>query len=239
VAEETRFNSKGEFLSSGGSPAAVSMLWSAAMRRLSVLVVVCVLSAFFGHAWGFDYRIDPNASHSEQFRFAFASKSPLISSPGPAEALKAGVPHEYASAMTWYRVALSHGYEPPLVTRSWVYSDQLPEPLQWAWSAPNGDLVARTGKGSFLLSFEDSRKNWFRELNCRLVHWPGGDAQAIMNCNDGTQRTMLIPEEGGVVIGNVQYQRAFQQAPVNFDDVLPEGYVPVGVAAEPIDQSIE
>ena len=45
-----------------------------------------------------------------------------------------------------------------------------------------------------------------------------------MNCNDGTQRTMLIPEEGGVVIGNVQYQRAFQQAPVNFDDALPDSY---------------
>ena len=130
--------------------------------------------------------------------------------------------------MTWYRVALAQGYEPPLVTRSWIYSDQLPEPLQWAWSAANGDLVARTGRGSFLLAFEDSQKNWFRELNCRLVQWPGGDAQAIMNCNDGTQRTMLIPEEGGVVIGNVQYQRAFQQAPVNFDDAPPEGDAPTG-----------
>jgi hypothetical protein len=212
---------------------------SKAMKRLSVLVGAFVLSALSGLAWGFDYRIDPDAAHSKQFRLAFADKSPLIANPGPAEALNTGVPHEYASAMTWYRVALSHGYEPPLVTHSWVYSDQLPEPLQWAWSAPNGDLVARVGKGSFLLSFEDSRKNWFRELNCRLVQWPGGDAQAIMNCNDGTQRTMLIPEEGGVVIGNVQYSRAFQQAPVNFDEALPESYAPVGVTAEPVDQSIE
>lgn len=196
------------------------------MWRLSILVGAFLLSAFSGLAWGFDYRIDPNASHSSQFRFAFASKSPLISSPGPADTLKAGIPHEYASAMTWYRVALSRGFQPPLVAQSWVYGDQLPEPLQYAWSAPNGDLVARTGRGSFLLSFEDSRKNWFRELNCRLVQWPDGDAQAIMTCNDGTQRTMLIPEEGGVVIGNVQYRRAFQQAPVRFDDALPEGYEP-------------
>jgi hypothetical protein len=191
-----------------------------------------LLPALSGLAWGFDNRIDPGATHILQFSFDFAAKSPLISSPGPADALKAGIPHEYASAMTWYRVALAHGYQPPLVVRSWVYSDQLPEPLQWAWSAPNGDLVARTGKGSFLLSFEDSGKNWFRELNCRLVHWPGGDAQAVMNCNDGTQRTMLIPEEGGVVIGNVQYQRAFQQAPVNFDEALPQSYVPAAAIPE-------
>lgn len=190
------------------------------MKRLSALAGALILSAFSGLAWGFDERIDPAATHSVQFRFGFASTSDLISM--PADTLKTGVPHEYASAMTWYRVALAQGYQPPLVTRSWIYSDQLPEPLQYAWSAPNGDLVARTGKGAFLLSFEDNDKNWFRELSCRMIHWPGGDAQAVMNCNDGTQRTMLIPEEGGVVIGNVQYKRAFQQAPVSFDDLLPQ-----------------
>src|SRR5688572_10153136 len=129
-----------------------------AMKRVSVLVGAFMLSVLSGLAWGFDNRIDPTATHSLQFRFDFASKSPLVST--PPDTLKTGVPHEYASAMTWYRVALAQGYQPPLVTRSWIYSDQLPEPLQWAWSAPNGDLVARTGKGSFLLSFEDSGKNW-------------------------------------------------------------------------------
>jgi len=208
----------------------------AAMRGMSVFVGVLLTSVLSGQASGFDYRIDPSTSHSSQYRLSFAERSPLISDPGPAGALKAGVPHEYASAMTWYRVALASGYEPPLVARPGVYSDQLPEPLQWTWSAPNGDLVARTGKGSFLLSFEDAGKNWFRELSCRLVHWPGGDAQAVMNCNDGTQRTMLIPEEGGVVIGNVQYQRAFQQAPVNFDAAQPESYAP---AASPEQHSVE
>lgn len=209
------------------------------MKRVPVLVGAVLASVISGQALGFDYRIDPSAPHSSQFRFAFAEKSPLAVKPAAVEAVTAGVPAEYASAMTWYRVALSQGYQPPLVLQSWLYSDELPEPLQWAWSAPNGDLVARTGKGSFLLSFEDSGKNWFRELNCRMIHWPGGDAQAVMNCNDGTQRTMLIPEEGGVMIGNVQYRRAFQQAPVNFNEALPASQVPTGVAAEPIDQSIE
>jgi hypothetical protein len=191
------------------------------MRHLRVLIAAFSMFVLGGQAWGFDYRIDPSTPHSSQYRLSFAQKSPLVSTPPAAEGLEAGVPPEYASAMTWYRVALANGYRPPVVAPSWVYGKQLPEPLQFAWSAPNGDLVARTGKGSFLLSFEDSGKNWFRELNCRMVQWPDGDAQAIINCNDGTQRTMVIPEEGGVVIGNVQYKRAFQQAPVSFDDTLP------------------
>ena len=113
----TRILIKIKFPALPGSPSADSVIWSAAMKRLSVLVGAFVLSALSGLAWGFDYRIDPAASHSSQFRFTFADKSPLIASPGPVGALKTGVPHEYASAMTWYRVALSQGYKPPLVTR--------------------------------------------------------------------------------------------------------------------------
>ncbi len=192
------------------------------MRRLSVLVCAVVGFVASGRAFGFDYRIDPSESQKSPFRFALTDKSPLAADPGGSNSANAAVPPEYATAMTWYRVALANGYEPPLVAQSWTYSDQLPEPLQYAWSAPNGDLVARTGKGAFLLSFEDTDRNWFRELNCRMIHWPGGDAQAVMSCNDGTERTMLIPEEGGVVIGNRQYSRAFQQAPVNFDEALPD-----------------
>lgn len=198
---------------------------------MSTFAAVMLASAFSGHAFGFDYRIDPSTPHGSQLRLSFADRSPLVSDPGPAGTLGAAVPPEYASAMTWYRVALTHGYEPPLVTQSWIYGDQLPEPLQYAWSAPNGDLVARTGKGAFLLSFEDNDKNWFRELTCRMIQWPDGDAQAVMSCNDGSQRTMLIPEEGSVVIGNVQYKRAFQQAPVNFDE-LPSDYQPAELSIE-------
>jgi hypothetical protein len=167
-----------------------------------------------GLALAFDYRIDPSAAHRSEFRLAFASKSPLNAYAGAMDTLKAGVPREYASAMTWYRIALTSGSQPPLVAADWVYGDQLPEPLQWAWSAENGDLIARVGKGSFRLSFADSGNNWFRELDCRMVLWPGGDLQATMNCDDGTQRTMLIPEDGGVVVNDARYARAFKTEPL-------------------------
>lgn len=197
-----------------------------AMKRLSILLGVVSMSVLSGQAWGFDTLAEPAGRTYLQFRPALSANSPLVSGADPAISQKPGVPAEYASAMTWYRMALAKGYQPPLVASSLTYGDKLPEPLQFAWSAPNGDLVARTGKGSFLLSFEDNDKNWFRELNCMMVQWPGGDAQAVMNCEDGTQRTMLIPEEGGVVIGDKQYRRAFQQAPVIFNDSLPTGYDP-------------
>jgi hypothetical protein len=189
-------------------------------------MAVFLASALGGQASGFETLLDPAGHRDLQFRFAVSAKSPLVSSPGPDASQQTGVPAEYASAMTWYRMALAKGFRPPVVAPSWTYGDQLPEPLQYAWAAPNGDLVARTGKGSFLLSFEDSDRNWFRELNCMMVQWPGGDAQAIMKCNDGTQRTMLIPEEGGVVIGDKQYRRAFQQAPVIFDEAPPAEFDP-------------
>ena len=151
------------------------------MRRLSVLVCAVVGFVASGQAFGFAYRLDPSAQNKSAFRFALTEKSPLVADPGGFDAATAAVPPEYATAMTWYRVALANGYEPPLVAQSWTYSDQLPEPLQYAWSAPNGDLVARTGKGAFLLSFEDTDRNWFRELNCRMIHWPGGDAPRMLS----------------------------------------------------------
>ena len=193
------------------------------MWRPVQFIVALGLSVLGGgaFAWAFDYRIDPSAAHESQYRLTFAATAPLGALAVPADQIRAGVPPEYASAMTWYRVALTSGAQPPIVAANWIYGDQLPEPLQWTWSAANGDLITRVGRGTFRLSFEDGRNNWFRELNCRMVQWPGGDAQAVMNCDDGTQRTMLIPEEGGVVIGNVLYERAFQQAPVNFDELLP------------------
>lgn len=168
--------------------------------------------------------------------FSLPSSSPFSVNAGAIDTPLAGVPGEYAAAMTWYRVAMTSGFQPPIVSADWVYGEQLPEPLQYAWQTQKGDLITRIGKGSFRLSFEDSRSNWFRELNCRMVSWPGGDAQAVMNCEDGTRRTMMIPEEGGVVVDNVQYQRAFQQEPPNFDEALPEGAVlPQGETAFPGD----
>lgn len=210
----------------------------ASMKRLPVLIATLCASALCGQAFGFETPATTPSRVYLQFRPALSASSPLVAR-NAATSQKPGVPAEYASAMTWYRMALTNGFQPPLVARSWTYGDELPEPLQYAWSAPNGDLVARTGKGSFMLSFEDNDKNWFRELTCMMVQWPGGDAQAVMNCNDGTQRTMLIPEEGGVVIGNQQYRRAFQQAPVTFDDALPEGPALEAYPTEMPEQSVE
>ena len=193
------------------------------MRHPIQFIVAIALSVGIGSSFAlaFDYRIDPNAAHRSEYRLSFASKSPLGTRAGAVDTVKASVPSEYASAMTWYRIALASGSRPPIVAADRIYGDQLPEPLQWTWSAANGNLIVRVGKGSFRMSFEDSRNNWFRDVNCQMVQWPGGDAQAIMNCDDGTQRKMLIPAEGVVMVDDVEYQRAFKQEPPTFEDALP------------------
>ena len=112
-------------------------------------------------------------------------------------AICAIVPREYASAMTWYRVAFAGGYDQaPMLASPWSYGDQLPEPLHWAWVADNGDLITRVGKGLFRMSFANSHNNWFQEVDCRLLAWPEGNAEAPMTCNDGKQRTMQVPATG-------------------------------------------
>ena len=86
----------------------------------------------------------------------------------------------------------------------------MPEPLHWAWIADNGDLVTKVGRGIFELSFANSRSNWYRELDCRLAHLAGGNADAPMSCNDGTQRTMQIPGNGIVLVDDVPFVRVFE-----------------------------
>lgn len=121
-----------------------------------------------------------------------------------------GLPKQYASAMTWYRTALEDGYtQPPLVASPWLRDEQLPEPLQWTWVSDNGDLVTRAGKGVFRLSFADNENNWFQDVDCRLLAWPGGDTEAPMSCEDGVERTMAIPGDGVVLVDDVQYVRVF------------------------------
>lgn len=203
------------------------------VNALRAFVFLGMAALGVGSASALDYRAEGRAQLSG---FQLQSASPFSANVGAVDTIVAGVPGEYAAAMSWYRVALTSGFQPPIVSAAWIYGEQLPEPLQYAWRTQNGDLITRIGKGAFRLSFEDSRNNWFRELNCRMVSWPGGDAQAVMNCEDGTLRTMLIPEEGGVVVDNVQYQRAFQQQQPNFDEALPDGAVlPEGEAAFPDD----
>ena len=148
-----------------------------------------------------------------EFTIAFTPESPLASRAGKADTLDRNlriVPREYASAMTWYRVALAGGYDQgPMVAVAVDLRRQLPEPLHWAWVADDGDLITRVGKGLFRMSFANSANNWFREVDCRLQAWPEGNADAPMICNDGKQRTMQIPGDGIVMVDDVQYVRVF------------------------------
>lgn len=158
-------------------------------------------------AHAYDPRIDPEAASRSEISFA-PSRDVL-------RALNIGtdnaqLPAEYASAMTWYRVALADGYpQAPLVASPWLRDEQLPEPLHWAWIADNSDLITRTGKGLYRISFANSLSTWFQEVDCRLQTWPEGNSEAPMACNDGKQRIMQIPGNGVVIVDDVQYVRVF------------------------------
>jgi hypothetical protein len=171
------------------------------------------LAGSCGVAHAYDSRIDPGAASRAEITIAFTPEFPLRSSKGPADTVDRDqriVPAEYASAMTWYRVTLSGGYPQPLIaTAPWSYSDQLPEPLHWAWIADNGDVITRAGKGLYRMSFANSHNNWFQEVDCRLMAWPEGDSEAAMTCSDGKQRAMQVPGDGIVLVDDIQYVRVF------------------------------
>jgi hypothetical protein len=176
------------------------------MSRLLRFCLVSVLSLAGGSAvaYAYDNRVDPNAARRTEFTFSFPREL------GVSADDKTNLPREYASAMTFYRVALADGYtQPPILGAPRSYDEQLPKPLHWAWIADNGDLITRVGKGIFRLSFADNGSNLFRDLDCRLVSWPGGDSEAPMVCNDGSQRKMQIPGDGIVLVDDVQYTRVF------------------------------
>jgi hypothetical protein len=186
------------------------------MSRLACLCFGTILSVAPGSglAQAYDHLIDPKTTSRAEITFAF-SQEPMrtlkASEDGQLDSDNPRVPREYGSAMTWYRVALADGYpQPPLVNSPLGYDEQLPEPLHWAWIAQDGNLITRVGKGIFRLSYVDSRVNWFRDIDCRLVAWPDGDLQAPMTCNDGTQRTMQIPGDGLVRVDGVPYSRVFE-----------------------------
>jgi hypothetical protein len=185
---------------------------------MSRLVQFCLMSSLFLVGSGvvvhaFDRRVDPNVVSGADTSFAFTPKT--------VEALKDSADHifsdekpdlppEYASAMTWYRVALEGGYtQAPMVASPWSRDDQLPEPLHWAWVADNGDLITRIGKGLFRMSFADNQSNWFEDVDCQLSTWPGGDTEAPMTCADGKQRNMQIPGDGVIVVDDRQFTRVF------------------------------
>ena len=184
------------------------------MSRLVLPLLVSLLSlagsCVVAHAY--DPRIDPGVMWRADITIAFTPESPLASRAGKPDTLDSNlrvVPREYASAMTWYRVAFAGGYgQGPMLASPWNYGE-LPEPLHWAWVADDGDLITRVGKGLFRMSFANSANNWFQEVDCRLQAWPEGNADAPMVCNDGKGRTMQVPGDGIVLVDDVQYVRVF------------------------------
>ncbi len=181
------------------------------MPRLALFSLVSIIAlATTGAAHAVDYRIDPDVALRADIRFVPQPSDRLPTAFSTAEVVANDMPYEYASAMTWYRTALADGYtQPPLVASPWARDEQLPEPLQWTWASESGDIVSRTGKGTFRLSLADNRSNWFRDVDCQMMSWPGGDREAPMNCDDGVQRTMRVPGDGIVLVDDVQYVRVF------------------------------
>ncbi len=184
------------------------------MMRSVGFIVALAFSVQFGGStlWAEEMRPDGTASLRPAIP-SFAAESPIVARPGPTQMLQDSLPGRYVSAMTLYRVAMASGLQPPLVATDRIYGDELAGPLQWTWSAENGNMVTRTGKGLFRLSIEGSSK-WFREINCRMVQWPGGDFSAVMNCEDGKERTMVVPSDGVVMIDDVAYARIFPREPL-------------------------
>jgi hypothetical protein len=179
---------------------------------LPLLVSLLSVAGSCVAAHAYDPRIDPGVTRRAEITTAFTPAFPLASRAGKADTLDRNVrivPREYASAMTWYRVAFAGGYDQgPMLASPWNYGE-LPEPLHWAWVADDGDLITRVGKGLFRMSFANSANNWFQEVDCRLQAWPEGNAGAVMVCNDGKQRTMQVPGDGVVLVDDVQYVRVF------------------------------
>ena len=157
-----------------------------------------------------DTRIDPDAAQRGDIHFTLDGNGFKVAAADRIGAAAEGLPTEYGSAMNWYRTALADGYtQPPLVASPWLRDEQLPEPLQWTWVSDSGDIITRAGKGVFRLSFANNRSNWFHDVDCRLMAWPGGDSETSMTCGDGLQRVMRIPGDGVVLVDDVQYERVF------------------------------
>jgi hypothetical protein len=196
--------------------------------RLVRFCVASMLSLLGGSSLvhAYDLRIDPKAASRTEFKIDFTHDyRPETQGGSPVNVRR------YASAMALYRVAMSDGYaQTPMVEVPWPYDEHLPEPLHWAWIADNGDVIARTGKGHFQMSFASNQDNLFRQLDCSLLAWPEGNAEAPMTCSDGTQRTMQIPGEGIVIVDDVQYVRVFNSEvttlpppeEIAVDDMTPE-----------------
>jgi hypothetical protein len=191
------------------------------MSCMAYLCLGTMMSAVGGvtPAHSYDQRVNPDAARRPEISIDFSTwpqRTLDADAKGELRADKARLPREYASAMTWYRVTLASGYlQPPMLAAPWGYDEELPKPLNWTWVSDGGDLMTRIGKGSFRLSLADNQNNWFREVDCQLAAWPGGNTEAPMNCNDGAQRMLRVPGGGTITIDDVVYTRVFQSELTN------------------------
>jgi hypothetical protein len=116
----------------------------------------------------------------------------------------------YVSSMTLYSLAPNENdLKAKVLTLNWVGTDRLPDAFRLVWAAPNGNLIARIGRGLFRISSGNYRANFFRNVDCQLMNWSGGEIEAAVSCSDGKDRSMLVPGNGLLVIDNVQYRRIF------------------------------
>lgn len=180
-----------------------------------VFCVPAIVLGLGGQALARDIVLEPDIISPPEAAVMLAANLPQGLGQGPADVFSRqplAIAKDYAPAMIWYRAALSRNGQPAIAATEPNEDD--PNPLRY-WIADNGDLVSRTGRGQFHLTFGSGARNWYRELDCRLVNWPDGEAKAIMNCDDGVQRTMVIPSSGTVVVDDVEYKRVVTEAPLD------------------------
>src|ERR1700741_1837042 len=97
------------------------------MSRLLRFCLVSVLSLAGSSAvvQASDNRIDPNAANRSEFTLTFPRETARalgVSAEDNLIVVRKNLPREYASAMTFYRVALADGYtQPPILAASRAY----------------------------------------------------------------------------------------------------------------------
>jgi hypothetical protein len=194
-----------------------------------VLWVPAVVLGFAGQAVASDIFLAPDIISPPKSEVLLAATLPQKFGQGPADVFSRqplAIARDYAPAMIWYRAALARDGQPTIAAAE--PNEEDPNPLRY-WIAENGDIVSRTGRGLFHLTYGNGSQNWYREFDCRLVNWPDGESKAIMNCDDGVQRTMVIPSSGTVVVDDVEYKRVVTEAPLDG----PEAYaIPVAAGVD-------
>lgn len=204
-------------------------------RWVRVSCVLTISAGCVAPAVARDYRLEPSIIRPAD-AFVIAAHLPGNIGEGPAAVFSrqmAAIPKDYAPAMIWYRAALSQGAA-QMTTREPRTDEEATDPLQYVWRAENGDLVSKTGRGMFHLTYGGGGNSWHREVDCRMVAWPDGQATAMMNCSDGVQRAMVVPSAGTVVIDEVAYVRTVTVEPWSED--AGDGAMAVDSEGAPVDE---